>query len=55
MLTGVTPEALQSSLRARPTVPIADDALALAFPAETLRQRPDVRQAEERVVRRRRG
>ena len=49
ILTGVTPEALQSSLKIPATVPVADDALALAFPAETLRQRPDVRQAEDRV------
>ncbi len=49
LLTGVTPEAMQATLRVAAAVPTADDALALAFPAETLRQRPDVRQAEERV------
>ena len=46
ILTGVTPEAMQASLRVPAVVPTASDALALAFPAETLRQRPDVRQAE---------
>jgi len=49
ILTGVTPEAMQSSLRTPAAVPTADDALTLAFPAETLRQRPDVRQAEQKV------
>jgi NodT family efflux transporter outer membrane factor (OMF) lipoprotein len=49
ILTGVTPEAMQSSLQVPAAVPVAADDLALAFPAETLRQRPDVRQAEEKV------
>jgi multidrug efflux system outer membrane protein len=49
ILTGVTPEAMQSSLRISTAVPTAEDDLALAFPAETLRQRPDVRKAEEQV------
>ena len=49
VLTGVAPEALQSSLRVPTVVPTADDELALAFPAETLRQRPDVRRAEDQV------
>ena len=49
VLAGATPEAMQSSLRVSAVVPTADDALALAFPAETLRQRPDVRQAEYQV------
>ena len=50
ILIGVTPEALQSSLRVPAALPAPDDDLALAFPAETLRQRPDVRQAEQNVV-----
>ena len=50
ILTGATPEAMQSSLRVPAAVPIANDDLALAFPAETLRQRPDVHQAEQNVV-----
>jgi len=49
LLTGVTPEAMQASLRVPAAVPAAQDDLALAFPAETLRQRPDVRQAEQQV------
>ncbi len=49
ILTGVTPEAMQASLRVPAAVPTADDDLAFAFPAETLRQRPDVRQAEYQV------
>ena len=50
ILTGATPEAMQSSLRIPAALPTADDDLALAFPAETLRQRPDVRQAEQNVI-----
>ena len=49
VLTGETPEALQASMRNPAVVPTADEPLALAFPAETLRQRPDVRRAEEQV------
>jgi NodT family efflux transporter outer membrane factor (OMF) lipoprotein len=49
VLMGVTPEALQSSLRPETRVPSAPDDLALAFPAETLRQRPDVHRAEAGV------
>jgi NodT family efflux transporter outer membrane factor (OMF) lipoprotein len=50
ILTGVTPEAMQASLRVPAAVPTANDDLALAFPAETLRQRPDVHQAEQNVI-----
>ena len=49
ILTGVTPEAMQASLRVPAAVPTTDEDLAYAVPAETLRQRPDVRQAEYRV------
>ena len=53
VLTGQAPGALQGTLghgAAGPvTIPPAPDDLALAFPAETLRQRPDVRTAEHRV------
>lgn len=49
LLTGETPEALQASMRIPTVVPTADDPLVLAFPAETLRQRPDVRRAEEQL------
>jgi NodT family efflux transporter outer membrane factor (OMF) lipoprotein len=49
VLTGRPPAAL-SSLRDVPgAVPQAPAELALAFPADTLRQRPDVRAAEQQV------
>lgn len=49
VLTGQAPGTLQASLgQARP-IPQPPSDLALAFPAETLRQRPDVRSAEHRV------
>ena len=50
VLTGQPPGALEDALRAPRPVPAPPPALALAFPAETLRQRPDVRVAEERVT-----
>ena len=50
VLTGQPPGALEDALRAPRPVPAPPQALALAFPAETLRQRPDVRVAEERVA-----
>jgi outer membrane protein, multidrug efflux system len=46
VLTGQAPAALSSVLSAAGPVPQAADDLALAIPAETLRQRPDVRAAE---------
>ncbi len=49
VLTGQAPGALQASLAAAAPVPRADGDLALALPADTLRQRPDVRAAEERI------
>lgn len=51
VLTGQAPGALQSTLAATnaSAVPQAADDLALAIPAETLRQRPDVRVAEHRI------
>ena len=49
VLTGATPEAMQSSLHLPAVIPTAMDNLAYAFPAETLRQRPDVQQAEYNV------
>ena len=50
VLTGQPPAALESALMDTRPVPQAADDLALAFPADTLRQRPDVRVAEERVA-----
>ena len=54
VLTGQAPGALQASLAVNPAavasaVPQPAGDLALAFPAETLRQRPDVRTAEHRI------
>lgn len=46
VLTGQPPAALDQALAASAPVPQAPAELALAFPADTLRQRPDVRQAE---------
>ncbi len=51
VLTARPPAALDAALLGAPAaVPRPDEALALAFPAETLRQRPDVRAAEWRVA-----
>ena len=49
VLTGQAPGALQAALGTPAAVPLAPGGLALAFPAETLRQRPDVRSAEHRI------
>lgn len=50
VLTGRPPAALSAELAAPRPVPLAADDLALNIPAETLRQRPDVRAAEHRVA-----
>ncbi|MDP1892590.1 MAG: efflux transporter outer membrane subunit [Hydrogenophaga sp.] len=49
VLTGQAPGALQDRLATAAPVPQAPADLALALPADTLRQRPDVRTAEYRV------
>jgi multidrug efflux system outer membrane protein len=49
VLTGQAPGTLQRMLATASAVPQAAGDLALAFPAETLRQRPDVRAAEHRI------
>jgi NodT family efflux transporter outer membrane factor (OMF) lipoprotein len=49
VLSGKAPGALQASLGAPVAVPQAPADLALALPADTLRQRPDVRAAERRI------
>ena len=49
VLTGQTPGPLNTALSQAAPVPAAPAQLALAFPADTLRQRPDVRAAELRV------
>ena len=50
VLTGQPPAALLTQLAAAGPVPQAADDLALSIPAETLRQRPDVRAAEHQVT-----
>ena len=49
VLTGQSPGVLRSELATAAPVPQAVGDLALAFPAEALRQRPDVRAAEHRI------
>ena len=49
VLTGQRPDALQTLLAAPIPVPQAAPDLALSIPAQTLRQRPDVRAAEHRI------
>ena len=50
VLTGQPPGALDAALAAHAPVPQPSSALAVAIPAETLRQRPDVRAAEQRIA-----
>ncbi len=50
VLTGQVPGALDTALAASAPVPQPNAELALAIPAETLRQRPDVRAAEQRIA-----
>jgi NodT family efflux transporter outer membrane factor (OMF) lipoprotein len=49
VLTGQTPQSLQSLLTSERPVPQANEALAQTIPAQTLRQRADVRAAEHRI------
>jgi NodT family efflux transporter outer membrane factor (OMF) lipoprotein len=50
VLVGLAPGALDGALAAERPVPRPPEALALDIPADTLRQRPDVRQAEQRIA-----
>lgn len=50
ILTGQSPNALQAELATAQPLPVAPAQLAMALPADTLRQRPDVRLQEQRVV-----
>lgn len=50
VLTRHAPDGLHERLAAPATAPVANDALVLDIPAETLRQRPDVRASEARVA-----
>ncbi len=49
VLTGRPPAALDAELAATAPLPQVDEAIALSLPADTLRQRADVRAAEEKV------
>lgn len=50
VLCGQAPDALRAQLESSAPVPQVQDDLALSMPAETLRQRPDVRAAEHQVA-----
>jgi NodT family efflux transporter outer membrane factor (OMF) lipoprotein len=50
LLTGEPPGALVETLDAPGDVPSIPDRMAVGIPADTLRQRPDVRAAEQRLV-----
>jgi NodT family efflux transporter outer membrane factor (OMF) lipoprotein len=49
LLTGQTPDALQGLVDEAQPVPVVAGDWALGIPARTLRQRPDVRAAEQRI------
>jgi multidrug efflux system outer membrane protein len=49
-LAGAEPTALNSELGAAAPLPAMPSQVAIGIPAETLRQRPDVRAAEQRVI-----
>ena len=49
LLAGRTPGAMDALLARRRTLPVPPSRIALGIPAETLRQRPDVRAAEHAV------
>jgi multidrug efflux system outer membrane protein len=50
VLLGQPPAALHQTLTTPGPVPMAPDSVAVGIPADTLRQRPDVRAAERRLV-----
>lgn len=50
ILTGQAPSALDTALSAAKPLPVAPDGLAMTLPADTLRQRPDVRVQEQKVI-----
>jgi multidrug efflux system outer membrane protein len=50
VLLGLSPGALNPQLATTGPIPSAPDTLTVGIPAETLRQRPDVRAAEEKIV-----
>jgi outer membrane protein, multidrug efflux system len=50
ILTGQAPAALHDALAAPTSIPSIPDRVVIGIPADTLRQRPDVRSAERRLV-----
>ncbi len=50
VLTGQAPGALANTLREAKPLPTAPDAIAVAIPADTIRQRPDIRAAERKLL-----
>ena len=50
ILTGQAPSALDGALSAVKPLPVAANNLAMTLPADTLRQRPDVRAQEQKVI-----
>lgn len=50
VLSGSAPETLKSRLAPKGTIPLASRAAAIGIPADTLRQRPDVRAAERKLA-----
>jgi len=50
VLLGLSPGALNTQLAATAPIPSAPDTLMVGIPAETLRQRPDVRAAEQKII-----
>jgi NodT family efflux transporter outer membrane factor (OMF) lipoprotein len=49
-LLGLTPGALKPQLAIAAPIPAASDEVAVGIPADTLRQRPDVREAEQKII-----
>lgn len=50
VLTGQHPGELRQSLTTRQPIPVVSERIAVGVPAETLRRRPDVRQAERNLA-----
>lgn len=50
VLTGQAPGALASQLREAKPLPTAPDTIAVGIPADTIRQRPDIRAAEHKLL-----
>jgi NodT family efflux transporter outer membrane factor (OMF) lipoprotein len=50
VLTGQAPGALKAQMEARQPIPVGPASVAVGIPAETLRQRPDVRSAERNLA-----